>query len=125
MLGMTEGTSAPPREGTGEDAVEFERQSLLWNFWRSAAGFWAGDGVSWVLSGTLLLIVLLNLAASYGMNVWHRVIFDALQIRDSDTVLRLSMFYLPLLAGSVFLTVMNLCARMTMQRRWREWFNKL
>src|SRR5262245_25354239 len=125
MLGMTQGTSAPPREGPGAGAVEFERQSLLWNFWQRAVGFWPGHRVSWVLSGTLLLILLLNLAASYGMNVWHRVIFDALQVRDSDTVLRLSMIYLPLLAGSVFLSVMNLRARMTMQRRWREWLNKL
>jgi putative ATP-binding cassette transporter len=59
------------------------------------------------------------------MNVWHRVIFDALQARDSDTVLELSTLYLPLLAGSVFLTVMHLWARMTMQQRWREWLNKL
>jgi len=81
--------------------------------------------VPWVLSGILLLIVLLKLAASYGMNLWLRVIFDALQTRDSDTVLELSMLYLPLLAGSVFLSVMQLCARMTMQRRWREWLNKL
>jgi len=59
------------------------------------------------------------------MNRWHRVIFDALQTRDSGTVLQLSLLYLPLLAGSVFLTVMQLWARMTMQRRWREWLNKL
>jgi vitamin B12/bleomycin/antimicrobial peptide transport system ATP-binding/permease protein len=81
--------------------------------------------VSWLLSGILLLIVLLTIAASYGMNVWHRVIFDALQTRNSETVLKLSMLYLPLLAGSVLLSVMQLCARMTMQRRWREWLNKL
>ena len=80
--------------------------------------------MSWVLSGILLLIVFLNLAASYGMNLWLRVIFDALQTRDSNKVLELSMLYLPLLAGSVFLSVMQLCARMTMQRRWREWLNK-
>src|SRR5262245_64371876 len=104
MLRMTERASAPR---------ELERQSLLRNVWQSAAGFWAGHRMSWVLSGALLLIVLLNLAASYGMNVWHRVIFDALQIRDSDTVLHLSMLYLPLLVGSVFLSVTNLCARMT------------
>ena len=29
----------------------------------------------------------------------------------------------PLLAGSVFLSVMQICARMTMQRRWRAWLN--
>ena len=94
-------------------------------FWKSAAGFWGqrGTRLSWVLSGTLLLIILLNLATSYGMNVWTRVIFDALQKKDLDTVLFLSMLYLPLLAASVFFSVMQVHARMTTQRRWREWLN--
>ena len=110
-----------------EGPAEEVGRSLLRSFWQSAAGFWKGRAarVPWVLSGILLLIVLLNLAASYGMNLWLRVIFDALQTRDSNKVLELSMLYLPLLAGSVFLSVMQLCARMTMQRRWREWLNKL
>ena len=46
------------------------------------------------------------------------------QAKDSATVLQLSLLYLPLLAGSVFLTVTQLWARMTMQRRWREWLNR-
>ena len=120
---ITRGISVFAPEGPAEEVG----RSLLRSFWQSAAGFWKGRAarVPWVLSGILLLIVLLNLAASYGMNLWLRVIFDALQTRDSDTVLELSMLYLPLLAGSVFLSVMQLCARMTMQRRWREWLNKL
>jgi len=120
---ITRGISAFAPEGPAEEV----RRPLLRSFWQSAAGFWKERAarVSWVLSGILLLIVLLNLAASYGMNLWLRVIFDALQTRDSNKVLELSMLYLPLLAGSVFLSVMQLCARMTMQRRWREWLNKL
>jgi putative ATP-binding cassette transporter len=112
-------------EQPDEDAGERKRRYLLRRFWKSAAGFWGprGPRLSWVLSATLLLIVLLNLAASYGMNVWTRVIFDALQKRDSDTVLLLSMLYLPLLAASVFFGVMQVYARMTTQRRWREWLN--
>ena len=127
MLMKTRGSLSLAPEGPGARAVDFERRSLLRSFWQSAAGFWGKRGAraSWVLSGILLLIVLVSLASSYGMNVWHRVIFDALQARDSDTVLELSMLYLPLLVGSVFLTVVHLCARMTMQRRWREWLNKL
>jgi ABC-type uncharacterized transport system fused permease/ATPase subunit len=82
-----------------------------------------GPRASWALSGILLLIVLESLAASYGMNTSHRVIFDALQKRDSHTVLLLSLLYVPLLAGSVFLTIVQLWARMTIQRRWREWLN--
>ena len=127
MLRMTEETSTFAAKAAAEDAVDLERRSLLRGFWQGAAGFWGarGTSASWALSGVLLLVVLLTIAASYGMNVWHRVIFDALQTRDSGTVLQLSMLYLPLLAGSVVLSVMQLCARMTMQRRWREWLNKL
>jgi putative ATP-binding cassette transporter len=106
-------------------AEELNRRYLLRRFWKSAAGFWSkrGTRLSWVLSRTLLLIILLILAASYCMNVWTRVLFDALQNRDSNTVLFLSMLYLPLLAASVFLSVMQVYARMTTQRRWREWLN--
>jgi hypothetical protein len=60
-----------------------------------------------------------------GYHQWHRVIFDALQASDSDAVLLLSMLYVPLLVASVFLSVMQTCARMTMQRRWRAWLNNL
>src|SRR5262249_42270784 len=111
----------------GADTGERKSRDLLRRFWNRAAGFWGqyGTPVPWFLSGALLFIVLLNLAASYGMNVWHRVIFDALQASDSDTVLLLSMLYVPLLAASVFLSVMQTCARMTMQRRWRAWLNNL
>src|SRR5215469_18805514 len=125
MLGKTREITALTVEGTGEEAVELETRPLLRSFWQSAAGFWGerGTPASWVLSGILVLIVLVSLVASYSMNIWNRVIFDALEKRDSATVLELSILYLPLLAGSVFLTVLQLWARMTMQRRWREWLN--
>src|SRR5262249_23960313 len=127
MLRVTAEWPALPLRRPGWDAGELKSRDLLRRFWNSAAGFWGhyGTPISWLLSGALLLIILLNLAASYGMNVWHRVIFDALQASDSDTVLLLSMLYVPLLAGSVLLSVMLVCARMTMQRRWREWLNNL
>src|SRR5262249_5302911 len=55
------------------------------------------------------------------MNLWTRGIFDAVQERDSHTILFLSMVYLPLLAASVVCSVLQVYARMTTQRRWREW----
>jgi putative ATP-binding cassette transporter len=110
---------------TGEDAGD--RRHLLRRFWRSAGGFWGRQGsrLAWALGAALVLIVLLLLAASYGMNIWHRVIFDALQVKDSSTVLLLSALYLPLLAGSVALSIMSVWVRMTLQRRWRGWLNTL
>jgi putative ATP-binding cassette transporter len=107
------------------DAGELKRRYLLRRFWKSAAGFWGkrGERLAWVLSGALLLIILLNLATSYGMNLWNREIFDALEKRDSETVLFLSMLYFPLLVASVSLSVTQVYARMTTQRRWRAWLN--
>ena len=100
------------------------RRLLLRCFWQSAAEFWgaAGGRQAWLLSAAILLLILLNLAASYGMNVWNRAIFDALEQRDASTVLFYSMVYFPLLAASVCLVVAQVYARMTTQRRWREWF---
>src|SRR5580704_18975379 len=49
-------------EESGEDTGDLRRQYLLQRFWQSARGFWSGRGrtVAWMLTGTLLLIVLLN-----------------------------------------------------------------
>ena len=106
-------------------ARELEHRYLLRRFWYSAAGFWSKGAprVSWLLSGAILLSILVNLATSYGMNVWTRVVFDTLQNKDSGMVLLLGLFYLPLLAASVLLAVGQVHARMTMQRRWRAWLN--
>jgi vitamin B12/bleomycin/antimicrobial peptide transport system ATP-binding/permease protein len=57
------------------------------------------------------------------MNVWTRSVFDALQKREPDTVLFLSMLYLPLLAAGVSFVVVQVYARMSIQRRWRAWLN--
>ena len=43
-------------------------------------------------------------------------------IRDAREC-EISTSYLPLLAISVFLSVMQVYARMTIQMRWREWLN--
>jgi vitamin B12/bleomycin/antimicrobial peptide transport system ATP-binding/permease protein len=101
------------------------RRLLLRRFWRSARSFWgkSGDRLAWPLTGTILLTVLLFIAASYGMNVWNRAIFDALQRQDGGTVLYVSLIYLPLLMASVAVMVLQVYARMTTQRRWRAWLN--
>jgi vitamin B12/bleomycin/antimicrobial peptide transport system ATP-binding/permease protein len=112
--------SLDPQSGLSDD---MRRRLLLRRFWQSAGEFWGKDGPkqAWLLIAVVLLLILLNLLASYGMNVWNRAIFDALEKRAPHTVLLLSMVYFPLLAASVCLVVGQVYARMTMQRRWREW----
>ena len=100
-----------------------QTNDLLRHFSKSAVRFWGKSGPrsSWLLSGIIFLILLVNLATTYGMNAWTRAIFDALQNRDSATILLLSIIYLLLVAAIVSLSVIDVYARMTTQRRWRAW----
>ena len=87
-----------------EYSNKIKRQLLLRRFWQSASGFWSktrGERRAWVLTGLVLVLILLNLAASLGMNIWNREIFDALEKRDSSRVLFIALIYFPLLAASV------------------------
>ena len=109
-----------------EEVTKLRRRALLRRFWHSASHYWKQDGgrLAWVLTGALFVIVLLTLAASYGMNVWNRAIFDALQRLDGASVLTLSMLYFLLLVVSVIVAIALVYVRMTVQRRWRAWLTK-
>jgi putative ATP-binding cassette transporter len=111
------------QELDADETEQLRRSYLLRRFWQSARGFWGERGrtVAWILSGTLFLIVLLNIAASYGMNLWNRAIFDALQGKNAQAVFFLSLVYFALLAASVGVNVAQVYGRMTLQRRWRRW----
>ena len=76
-------------EEEGEDLEELRRKYLLRRFWHTASRFWTDSKshMAWLLSGMLLVIILLNLAAAYAMNQWNRSIFDALEKKEASTVL--------------------------------------
>jgi putative ATP-binding cassette transporter len=107
----------------GESAEALQRRYLLLRFWQTARGFWTGARahVAWALTGVLFAIILLNIGAAYAMNLWNRSIFDALEKKDADTVLTLSLIYFVVLVVSVAFSVAQVYARMTLQRRWRRW----
>jgi len=112
-----------PEEEATEDPERLRGRYLLSRFWRTARTFWSGQrrAVAWGLTIGLLLVVLLNIAASYGMNRWNRAMFDALQNKNGQTVLFLSFIYFVLLAASVGVSVVQAYGRMTLQRTWRRW----
>src|SRR3569833_2544607 len=74
-----------------------------------------------MLTGAVLAVVLVNLAAAYAMNVWNREIFDALEKKNAGAVLTLSGVYVVILAISVAFAIVQVYARMTLQRRRRQW----
>ncbi|MDB5563438.1 MAG: putative ATP-binding protein, partial [Tardiphaga sp.] len=79
------------------------------------------DKLAWVFSIGLLLLIVTNVGFQYGINVWNRAIFDAIEKRDAATVWTLTGIFFPLAVGSVLLGVAQVYVRMGIQRRWRAW----
>src|ERR1700759_2507734 len=106
-----------------EEAEEVRKQYLLTRFWISARGYWGkrGDRLAWVFSIGLLILIIANVGFQYGINVWNRAIFDAIEKRDSATVFHLTAIFFPLAIGSVVRGVAQVFTRMSIQRRWRPW----
>src|SRR5882724_2291603 len=113
----------PDPEWTEEEAEQARKDYLLTRFWISARGFWGkgGDRLAWIFTIGLLILIVANVGFQYGINVWNRAIFDAIENKDSGAVFYLSAVFFPLAIGSVLLGVAQVFARMGIQRRWRAW----
>ena len=117
-----------PDEGlTPEEAEKARKKYLLKRFWISARGFWSrrGDGLAWPFSIGLLVMIGINVAFQYGVNVWNRGIFDAIEKRDASTGYFLASIFPPLVLGSVLIVTSQVYVRMRIQRRWRSWLTKV
>src|SRR6266702_5397215 len=106
-----------------EEAEQARKDYLLTRFWISARGYWGrkGDRLAWPFSIGLLLLIVVNVGFQYGINVWNRAIFDAIEKRDSIGVYHLTAVFFPLAIGSTLLGVAQVFSRMSIQRRWRAW----
>src|SRR5438105_15431081 len=113
----------PEPDMSPEEAEEARKDYLLTRFWISARGFWGknGDRLARILSIGLLVLIVANVGFQYGINVWNRAIFDAIEKRDAATVFHLTAVFFPLAIGSIVLGVAQVFARMGIQRRWRAW----
>ncbi|UNZ53817.1 ABC transporter ATP-binding protein/permease [Agrobacterium tumefaciens] len=112
---------------TPEEAEEARKKYLLKRFWISARGFWSrrGDALAWPFSIGLLVMIGINVGFQYGINVWNRGIFDAIEKRDASTVYFLASIFPPLVLGSVMIVTSQVYVRMRIQRRWRSWLTKV
>lgn len=113
----------PEFDPDSDEAKQRRRRYLLRRFWHSARGFWGrrGDRYAWPLTAALFTVILLTIAAQYGLNRWNRVIFDALEQRDAARVYLMMVIFPPLIALTVAFAVLGVYLRMTTQRRWRAW----
>lgn len=106
-----------------EEAEQARKDYLLTRFWISGRGFWGrnGDRLAWLYSIGLGVLIVLTVGFQYGINVWNRAIFDAIEKREASTVFHLTAVFFPLAIGSILLGVAQVFARMGIQRRWRAW----
>ncbi|MCA6118692.1 ABC transporter ATP-binding protein/permease [Bradyrhizobium sp. WSM 1738] len=113
----------PDPEMSPEEAEKARKDYLLTRFWISARGYWGrkGDRLAWLFTIGLLVLIVGHIGFQYGINVWNRAIFDAIEQRDAPTVYYLAAVFFPLAIGSVLLGVAQVFARMGIQRRWRAW----
>jgi vitamin B12/bleomycin/antimicrobial peptide transport system ATP-binding/permease protein len=113
----------PDPEMSPEEAEQARKDYLLTRFWIGARGYWGrtGDRLAWLFTIGLLLLIVGHVGFQYGINVWNRAIFDAIEKRDAPTVYYLTAVFFPLAIGSVLLGVAQVFARMGIQRRWRAW----
>jgi putative ATP-binding cassette transporter len=111
---------------TPEQAEQAKRAYLLKRFWTSARGHWGRDGdkLAWFCSIALLALIGINVTFQYGINVWNRGLFDAIEERNAQQVYSLAALFPPLVLGSVLLVTSQVYVRMLMQRRWRSWLTK-
>ncbi|MBY2914696.1 ABC transporter ATP-binding protein/permease [Rhizobium leguminosarum] len=113
----------PDPELTPEEAEQARKRYLLKRFWISARRYWGrgGDKFAWPFSIGLLALICMNVGFQYGINLWNRGIFDAIERHDAGTVYFLSAVFVPLVLGTVAIVTIQVAVRMMIQRRWRSW----
>ena len=123
----------PAKEGheaetrlTPEQMEDARKAYLLRRFWISGREYWGrnGDRLAWASSIGLLLLIAINVAFQYGINVWNRGLFDAIEQRNASTVYFLGAVFPPLVLGCVAVVTIQVYVRMLIQRRWRSWLTK-
>jgi vitamin B12/bleomycin/antimicrobial peptide transport system ATP-binding/permease protein len=106
-----------------DDEVPAVGARPLRRFWRTALGFWRGEGawIPWALIAMLIVGVVAQLLVQYRLNLWNRDFFNALERRDGGDILEQAYLLPALAASSVVLAATAVWGRMSFQWRWREW----
>jgi vitamin B12/bleomycin/antimicrobial peptide transport system ATP-binding/permease protein len=113
--------------GSASAHLEKSRQtSLALSFWRTARNFWFSNAYlsAWILTAAAVAFVILEVYFQYRLNVWNRVVFDALEQRDGSIVRSQALLFVPLAIGSTASAILIVYFRMKLQRRWREWLTE-
>ena len=103
------------------------RSSQTQRFLRLSLGFWRGEtrAQAWLLSCAVVFFLFANLGAALAVNRWNKFFFDALEQKDTKTVILGLGLVLVLALFSAAFSVGMLHARMRLQVRWRQWLARV
>src|SRR5687767_1041895 len=92
-------------------------------FLRLSLGFWSAKTRTraWLLTAAVVFFLFANLGAALAVNRWNKFFFDALEQKDTQTVILGLGYILVLALFSAAFSVGLLHARMRLQVRWRQW----
>src|SRR3954451_13315382 len=109
-----------PLDAAADEATT--RRYLFRRFWSASLGFWRTRR-AWFLTISLGAVIVLTLGIQYGLNVWNRNFFDALENRNTASAINQGLLFPILAAASVILGVFAVNLRMRTQRTWRAWLS--
>jgi vitamin B12/bleomycin/antimicrobial peptide transport system ATP-binding/permease protein len=91
--------------------------------WRLAGGYWKGASAlqAWSLTIISFVLVVGNIVVQYGINLWNRSFFNALQRHDTSFVYQAIALFLALAFLAALVAVLQLIFRMRLQILWRRW----
>lgn len=89
-------------------------------------GFWEGRTArrAWLLTITIIALVLANLGVALLINRWNKFFFDALEQKDTSSVLMGVAIILGLAVAAAGVAVSQVHARMRLQLAWRRWLTR-
>jgi vitamin B12/bleomycin/antimicrobial peptide transport system ATP-binding/permease protein len=95
-------------------------------YWRLAGEYWKGPTAiqAWSLTLIGLVLVVGNIAAQYGINVWNRTFFNALERHDQTIAYRAILLFFILVFFAALVAVLQLIFRMKLQILWRQWLTR-
>jgi len=95
-------------------------------YWRLAGDYWRGPTAfqAWSLTVIGFALVVGNIIVQYGINVWNRAFFNALQVHDQTFAYRAIWLFFVLAFLAALVAVAQLVFRMKLQILWRQWLTR-
>src|ERR1700722_13579954 len=95
-------------------------------YWRLAGDYWKGQTAvqAWALTITGVVLVDSNILVQYGINVWNRAFFNALQKHDQTFAYQAIVLFFILAFAAALVAVLQLIFRMKLQILWRQWLTR-